>query len=248
MGNVKNIFCGLWLMFIFLDNAYAIDNFNDIKPHSYGLNNLSIGVTPGVYSSISDSDNYKDSYGNGVGLLLHSKSSLKQYHYKRGEWFWDGGVSAYLIKNKYTDKPNTNNLDLNIFSGIGLSSNYKKLINAVSMGLGYRHISNEDSNKNDGSSDTFGSAYLYGEYAIGSNFKDIPIGIIYKAMIMEGDANQNNQDKSDFIFEQRLRMPIQVNKNRDHAITYTPEIRFIKHGNYKEANILLTIGLSWIYR
>lgn len=230
---MKKIILGAFLI---VASANAIENWNDIKPHDYGKENLTVNLVPGIYKMNSSNKGAVVSPFNGLELGIHSKASLKEYFYKKGEIFWAGGVNIAAYK------PDISNIsDMKIVNGnieIGYSTNiYNNILLSVSSG-GILKNSNKNAISNTISVNQYGG---YIEGAAGINIKKWTLGGIYKLSYLK-EKNSNNVSGD-------IRIPIQHNVDIDTAMVFTPEYTYTKNltgsSNYKEYKF--TIGFSWLY-
>ena len=241
--------------------VFAIDNMNDVKPHSYGLQNITINLTPvfsrtsAEYSPGEVSD--KVGIGRSFGFGIHSKASLKEYHYKKAEIFWEG--SSTLLYGK--DNNGEDLLDVYGDMALGFSSNAGSLVLAGTIGIaGYwneayytipKTVTSEISVPGTTSGlavDTIEPDFFvsgtkkgvigYSEQAIGINTTNYSILFIHRFSIY----NYNHGIRT----KNWLSVPISFNDGRNSATIITPSYR---RDNYTgEEQLWLTLSFSWIYR
>lgn len=239
-----------------ISNLYGIDNWNDSKKHSYGRNNISVKLFPGLSQT-----EIKESSGTSkikafkkFGIGLHSKAAIKEIHYKEGEFFWEGTVN-YQIYNYYpgggSSKSDIN--DLYVDLGTGYNTNIGNIILEGSGGIGYIHRSEQVDQTTSTvlTTTTPTTKYetkgplIYGEIGVGLDYRKWSIGAIGRVSYLDFDINgqSNKALKTD------IKIPIQKNVDQNTAVIYTPSISKIKssNGNYEETEIKMIITFSWIY-
>lgn len=212
----------------------ALSNIADFSPHSYGLNHVSAGITP---ATIIDKESF------GAGFSLHSKTSLKNIHYKKGEFFWDGSVSYSFMDKSLFDQSNSDfKLDLN--TGLGYSTNINRvLLTSIAGGIGYLDYT-MDNTINDSSVNRYSSPYVYLESGLGLNTHNM-MGAIYK--LSYGNFTLNNSNKEMF-FKHNLKFPLHFNYGPNASFVLSPEFEYIKLDSISNKRFLLNFEFSWLYR
>lgn len=222
-------------------NAFAIDNWNDIKPDSYGKNNFSVSFLTGLNSNeyAIHSDYVKDSW-NTYGVKLHSKASLKEIHYKAADIFWTGEVTyAKITQQSFLTNETIDNDSLSGNIGIGVASNLSDfIIHSVSIGGGWSYNSFENSSSS--------SPYAFTEAALAVNFPKLTMGAIYRISMKSYDNFYDSQSKIDAL-EFKLSIPIQYNVTSKTAFIVTPIIINTVDTGVALKESMVTFGFSWIY-
>ena len=241
---------------ILSSSLMAIENVNDIKTHNYGGNNLTINILPGSDFTTKTIDNVKtdNEYANAFGIGIYSKSSLKEYYYKGGEWFWDGGVSYFLFNSKNVDNSASEQNRVNAHSGIGFTTNVNEtFLTSLGSGIGYKYISTKDSNTTSSilssskKNTSFSNPYVYGEAAMAIDTFDYSVGLIYKLSLMSIEKGYYGSPTKNVLYEHSLRMPIQFNSGSDNSFVITPTVNVTHSRYFNENNIMLMFGYSWKY-
>jgi len=221
-------------------SLFAIDNINDIKPHSYGVQNLTIDLLPGTYNEKIKGKSTVDPM-NKFGLIIHSKASLKEFYYKKAEIFWGGSGGYSYLRDKFDN--DIQNLDIE--TNIGLSTNFLNLIYAVDMGVHGKWITTTGKTTADSfdlttkeDSNTIGKIYFYGEGAIAKDFGGFAIASIYRISTYNENAQLN--------FRNKISLQYQSNVDRSTAFNITPSYQYDR--NKKESIYQVLIGFSWLYR
>jgi len=220
---------------------FAVENMNDFSKHSYGKNNFTLNLIPGSSGATKNGTSYIDPM-NTFGLELHSKASLKQYHYKVGEIFWEGGGKIYLLKDKdgteyvysslEVDFGYTTNLSIFTFgTDIGISGDWTNTT-----------LLNEDKDlldNNVNTDNTNNEVYLYGEGFIGM---DILEKWSLGGVLRYSAFRDNGENYSKY----KISMPIMYKNTLNSAVTFTPSYEKNKMTNIETYQ--LTIGFSWLYQ
>ena len=226
--------------------ANAIENLNDIKPHSYGRNNLTLNVLPGTISSNIESNQGSVSLSplKGYGFGIHSKASIKEYHYKKSEFFWAGGVDFKIYKSNILNQ-NTS-IEFQDISGnveFGYSTHINKLLMSSSIGGVYSYAGFSQNSSNS----SFSSISEYGEVSVGYDFDKWILGGIYNISNNSLNTGYKGYLKPLNIIRHTLSIPIQKNLDRNTAIIFKPSFSYGKDNSFIEKEAKFTIGFSWLY-
>jgi len=211
-------------------SLFAVENVNDFKLHSYGKQNVTVNFMPG-FSSVEGKDRTIVDPMNSFGVEVYSKASLKQYHYKVGEFFWEGGGSFYYTKDKIGGDYEKLNLELDI----GYSTNIKGfLLLGADIGLNGEWTTGNINYSVDTVSEN--ELYFYGEVFTGLNFKSFSISPKYRVSAYSENSKINLKHKGSLC--------LQYNVDRNAAINFTPSVEYddrTENSEYKA-----TIGFSWL--
>jgi len=196
------------------------------------MGNVTINVLPGLSTTTKDSTTVIDNL-NTFGIEIHSKASLKQYHYKKGEFFWEGGGQFLISKD-------IQGTDLELFSiesDMGYSTNiHENFLLATDIGLNGEWLNYTPTGQE---KQTNKELYVYGEIVAGFDFqKKYSILSIYRHSLFK-ELGKN-------YFKSEISLPIQYNVDRDTAINIIPSY---EHNNlYNMDTYKIMIGFSWLYR
>jgi len=228
--------------------SQAIENWNDIKPHSYGRNNLTINILPGTLQNEieSGSDSVKRSVFKTFGIGIHSKASLKEFHYKQADFFWAGGVDWKLYKQEDLNGGDTEYSDLDANIEFGLALNLGNLIYSGVLGGRYNY---SDPTSDSDTAESTGTPFIYGEAALAYDFRTWTIGGIYK--IEQGSYSEGYRGISQDIdvIKQTITIPLQYNVDRNTAVAFTPSYSVTddRDSTLKETEYKFIIGFTWLY-
>lgn len=245
----------LLLLLTIVSLSQAIENWNDIKPHSYGVNNITINILPGSQTLKLDTDNQGSAdtpLMSGFGIGIHSKASLKQYHYKQAEFFWAGGVDLNIISQSILNTLDSNSLqDMNFNLEFGFSSHIENLIFSTSIGGKWNYLTytNPVISTIEQETTNLQGIIGYGEVALGYNFKPWTVGGIYNLGIGNYEKGYLGYSKDINLIIQKVSIPFQKNVDKNTAFIITPSYSISTNKDrsftFREAKII--ISFSWLY-
>jgi len=225
--------------------SQAIENWNDIKPHSYGRNNLTVNILPGTLSQDITSPNgdITRDFAKTFGIGIHSKASLKEYHYKQADFFWAGGFDFNFYKSDIIDSKTTSDIEeLKGNLEFGLASHIDNLIYSTSLGGTYTYFgSSEDT------IDSTNSYSFYGEIALGHNINNFSYGLIYKLELEKHDTGYFGYENTLNLLKNTITIPLQKNLDKNTAISFTPSYSFATDGSFKQNEVKFIVQFSWLY-
>jgi len=226
--------------------SQAIENWNDIKPHSYGRNNLTVNVLPGtlVQDITTPNGDITRDFAKTFGIGIHSKASLKEYHYKKADFFWAGGFDFNFYQSNIIGSTTTSDIqELKGNLEFGLASHIGNLIYSGSVGGTYTYFGSTA----DTTSSSHNSYSGYGEVALAHNTRLFTYGVIYRLELEKHDTGYFGYPNTLNLLKNTITVPLQKNLDRNTAISFTPSYSFATDGSFKQNEAKFIFQFSWLY-
>jgi len=218
-------------------SLFAVDNINDIKPLSYGQNNITVNFLLGSQYEEQNSQTLVDP-GSTFGVGIHSKASLKEIHYKVADIYWEGGGEYSYQKYKNNDEIQNLYFDLDL----GVASHVSNLLYSANAGVAWTWKNTTYALENipatGETDDTYSKMSVFGEGTLAYDFGKYSLGTTYR-------VSMYNEEGS-FHLIHKIKLPLQYNVDRFTAVTLTPSYEYDIDTDHKK--YWFTFGFSWLYK